>query len=309
MRTAGRGERRVSERVNMHRSRIGSAALWLAAACAFASLAWPESPAELERADALYQQTRYREALAVLLPASPNTPAALALLGQSYYMLEDYKKASDALEKAVAADPDNSLYQDWLGRAFGKRAETSSFLTAPSYASKARQRFEKAVELDPHNLDALDDLFEYYLEAPGFLGGGEDKAARLSERLRELAPAKYHSMQARLAEKRKQLAPAEQHWRQAVKAAPTEPGRLVDLARFLARQGRIPESDAAFEKAQQLGPDYTPLKFQRARTYIDSHRNADLARKLLQEYLNSPLTPDDPPRAEAQRLLDQLAKG
>jgi tetratricopeptide (TPR) repeat protein len=224
-------------------------------------------------------------------------------------MLEDYKKATDALEKAVAADPGNSVYQDWLGRAFGKRAETSSFLTAPSYASKARQRFEKAVELDPHNLDALDDLFEYYLQAPGLLGGGEDKAARLSERLRELAPAKYHSMQARLAEKRKQFALAEQHWKEAVEGALAEPGRLVDLARFLARQGRIAESDAAFEKAQQLDPDYAPLKFQRARTYVDSHRNTELARKLLQEYLSSQLTPDDPPRAEAQRLLDQISKG
>ena len=93
-----------------------------------------------------------------------------------------------------------------------------------------------------------------------------------------------------------------------MEAAPSEPGRLVDLARFLARQGRIAESDAAFEKAQQLDPDYAPLKFQRARAYIDSHRNTDLARKLLQEYLNSPLTPNDPPRAEAQRLLDQLSK-
>jgi hypothetical protein len=33
------------------------------------------------------------------------------------------------------------------------------------------------VQLNPRNMDALSDLFEYYLEAPGFMGGGLDKAA------------------------------------------------------------------------------------------------------------------------------------
>jgi hypothetical protein len=39
-----------------------------------------------------------------------------------------------------------------------------------------RERFKKAVTLDPVNPEALSDLFEYYLEAPRALGGGMDKA-------------------------------------------------------------------------------------------------------------------------------------
>ncbi|MBI3933958.1 MAG: tetratricopeptide repeat protein [Acidobacteria bacterium] len=270
---------------------------------------WPLAEPDLDRAHSLYQRTQYHQALEILEPTQPKTAASYALLGQCYYMLEDYKKASEAFQKAVDADRGNSVYWDWLGRAYGKRAETSSFLTAPSYASKTRQYFEKAVELDAANLDAADDLIEYYLEAPGFLGGGAEKAAQLSERIRSRAPARYHSMQARLAEKDKKPAVAEQHWRAAVEAAPEEAGRLIDLARFLARQGRHSESDAAFEQAAHLAPDSVQLKFQRARTYIDSQRNLDQARALLQEYLNSPLTPDDPPRADAQKLLQKIVKG
>ena len=52
---------------------------------------------------------------------------------------------------------------------------------APGHASKAHRYFEKAVELDPKNLEAMNDLFEYYLEAPGFLGGGFDKAQALAD--------------------------------------------------------------------------------------------------------------------------------
>jgi tetratricopeptide (TPR) repeat protein len=276
-------------------------------ALAAPAVAGPE-PA-LDRAQALYQQTEYRQALQLVEPAQPKTPAALALLGQCYFMLEDYKKSSDAFQSAVNAEGGNSVYWDWLGRAYGKRAETSSFLTAPGYASKARQHFEKAVDLNAGNLDAVDDLFEYYLEAPGFLGGGEDKAAQLAERARTRAPAKYHGMLARLAEKDKKFDVAEQEWRAAVEAAPTAPGRHVDLARFLARQNRLAESDAAFDQAAKVAPENAQVKFQRARAYIDSDRNFDRARQLLNEYLKAPLTPDDPPRAEAQKLLQKIAKG
>ena len=80
------------------------------------------------------------------------------------------------LEKAFNAQPSNADYALWLGRAYGRRAETSGPFTAPGFASKARQYFEKAARLNPRNLEALSDLFEYYLEAPGFLGGGMDKA-------------------------------------------------------------------------------------------------------------------------------------
>ena len=283
---------------------------WIGLAVLVLPAAWSAPLAEpaVERARALYQQTQYSQALQIIEPLEPKGAAEYELAGLCYYMLEDYKKATESFQKAVDTASGNSNYWDWLGRAYGKRAEHAFPLTAPAYASKARQYFEKAVELDPQNLEALDDLFEYYLQAPGFLGGGQDKAARLSERLRERAPARYHSLQARLAEKQKNLSDTEQHLRQALEAAPGEAGRHIDLARFLARQGRYSESDAAFDHAAQLAPASPNLKFQRARAYIDARRNAELARQLLQDYLKAPLTPDDPPRAEAQELLQKIGK-
>ena len=262
----------------------------------------------LEEAGALYQRTEYRKALSILLAAEPKNAPIHALIGQCYYGLEDFKKATEALERAVEAHPQNSHYADWLGKAYGRRAETASILTAPSHASKARKYFEQAVELDPQNQDAVDDLFDYYLEAPGLLGGGQDKASALAERLRERNPTKYHTMQARLAEKRKQLQEAEKHWRLAVESAPSETGRLASLAKFLARQGRFAESEEVFEKADRSAPENVRLKFERAKTYVESRRNLGQARKLLEEYLKYSLTPDDPPRSEAQRLLEKAVR-
>jgi len=280
------------------------ARLWMALA---ASACLAASEAELERARSLYQRTEYRQVLAILQPLPQKTGPLLELLGKACYMEGDYKKASEYFEKAVAADPKNSTYHHWLGRAYGKRAETSSFLTAPGYAKKARIQFETAVKLDPTNIEALNDLFEYSLQAPGFLGGGLDKAAALIERIGKLDPVERHYAEARLAEKRREFARAEQHLRQALEAAPRQLGRIIDLAKFLAKQRRYEESDAFFQQAEKIAPGSPRLKFERAATYIAARRNLEEARRLLQDYLNSPLTPDDPPRRQAEELLKQVS--
>src|ERR1041385_1712115 len=114
-------------------------------------------------------------------------------------MQTEYKKATEALDKACAADPANAEIDRGAGRAYGRRAETSSMITAPGYASKARQYFEKSAQLNPKNLEIQSDLFEYYLEAPGFLGGGQDKAAATAAAIATINPAEGDWAQAKLA--------------------------------------------------------------------------------------------------------------
>jgi tetratricopeptide (TPR) repeat protein len=261
---------------------------------------------ELERARKLYTQMSYREAIQALAPlASSSDPAVHETIGKSWFALAEYKKAQESFEKAVALAPSNAVYYHWLGKALGRRAETSNPLSAPMLASKARQNFEKAVELDGRNAEAINDLFSYYLEAPGFLGGGLDKAAALAKRIEALDKVEYHYALAQLAEKRKEFKTAEFHFRQAFSMAPRSVGRAVDLARFLSNQGRTQESEAVFAQAAKIAPDNPRLLFERASAYVKAKRNLDEARLLLQRYLQAPLGPDDPPRAEAQRLLKQ----
>jgi tetratricopeptide (TPR) repeat protein len=261
---------------------------------------------ELDRARGLYDRTDYERSLTVLQAIPSKDGPAYTLMGRNYYMQRDYKKASEVLEKAAAAEPDNAEVALWLGRAYGRRAETSSPFTAPGQASKARQYFEKAVALDPHYLEALNDLFEYYLEAPGFLGGGTEKAEAAAARIGRLDAAEGHWAQARLAEKRKEYGSAEDQLRRAMQVAPHEIGRVIDLARFLAKQGRVQESDRSFAVAERMAPDSPKLMYARADVYIQEGRNLEVARNLLHRYLNSALTPDDPPRSEAAKLLRQV---
>lgn len=259
-------------------------------------------PATVDEARALYSQAEYARAAAILQQLPPQPPTLL-LLGQCLYQEGEFNKASQVLEKAAAAEPGNSLTRMWLGRAYGRRAENAFPLAAPGLASKAREAFELAVRLDPSNLEAMSDLFEYYLDAPGFLGGGLDKARALIPKFAQYDKAEAQFAEARLDEKQKQFNTAEEHLRQAVMLAPRQIGRVIDLARFLARRGRHEESEQVFQQAAKIEPESPKLLYARAETWIETKRNLNEAKKYLNRYLEARLTPDDPTRTEARRLL------
>ena len=259
---------------------------------------------ELERARGLYGLTAFDESLRVLQAMPAKDAAVYDLMGRDYFMQGEYKRSVEALEKAVAAEPNEATHALWLGRAYGLRAESAGPFTAPGYASKARRCLERAVELDPRNLEALSDLFDYYLEAPGFLGGGVEKAQRTAAQMAQFSPAEGYLLQAKLAEKRREYSKAEAHLRSAVEAAPQQIGKLIELARFLVRQGRVLEADQSLARAEKIAPGSPTLLIAQADLYIKTGRKPQ-AREILKRFLSAQLTPDDPPRSEGLRLLRQ----
>jgi Flp pilus assembly protein TadD len=261
---------------------------------------------EYQRALHFYQRTDYRATLGVLQTLGNKSAAEWMLVGKSQFQLGEFKKAKEAFEQAASLEPQNSENVHWLGRAYGRLAETSTFLSAPGYATKARDAFEKAVTLDGKNQEALNDLFDYYLQAPGFLGGGLDKAEKLADRIANLDAAEGQFARAQLAEKRKDFDKAEQSLRRAAELAPKQVGRVTDLAKYLAKRGRTKESDQIFEQALKMAPNAPKVMFEWASTLVNDKRNLPQARALLQRYMSATLTPDDPPRSEAEKLLRQI---
>lgn len=266
----------------------------------------PAQTPNYEKARVLFEKTDYSASARLLENANPKTAEDWNLLGRNHFMLGEYKKATENFEKATNLDPRNSSHWHWLGRTYGRRAELSSFITAPGYASKARQNFEHAVELDSRNIEALNDLFEYYLQAPGFLGGGLDKAQSLVDRIAAVDPVERHWAMARLAEQKKDFNTAEAQLRRGMELAPQQIGRVVDLAKFLGMRGRTQESDAIFEQARRIEPNHPTYLWGRATLLIEQKRNLQEARKLLEVYMGLRVKPDDDHKEEARKLLAKI---
>ena len=123
---------------------------------------------------------------------NPKDGQAYLLMCRSFYAEAHAAEAIDACAKATQAMPRSSEAQDWLGRAEGMKAEHAGIISGLRLALSVRAAFEAAVALDPHNGDAIDDLGEFYIDAPSLVGGGLDKAAALANQAEEDQPQPAH---------------------------------------------------------------------------------------------------------------------
>jgi tetratricopeptide (TPR) repeat protein len=157
---------------------LASAAIDSAAFTAAVELYNQKKPAEAQRAF---------EALATANPANADV---LFYLGRLALQRNEHEKAVTYLEKAVALSPDDARFQLKLGDAYGVSAQKAGLFSQMGLAKKCKAAYERAVELDPKNLEARLSLMGYYQQAPGIVGGGTDKALVQALEIKKLDPAR-----------------------------------------------------------------------------------------------------------------------
>lgn len=122
------------------------------------------------------------------LKSNKTDPEANFYMGRIYFDENDYDEATDWFEKASKYEKGNSKYHMWMGHSYGSRAQDAPTIKQPFLARNSRKNYEKAVELSPNNIEVRESLIEYYLQAPGFLGGGVDKAEDQAREIEKLDP-------------------------------------------------------------------------------------------------------------------------
>jgi tetratricopeptide (TPR) repeat protein len=153
--------------------------------------------AALKRLDA----QRGRTAFASLYAGDKKFDAAVAEFGDdhaagnffvSQFALrrDDTERAVEFGEKTVTLAPGNAAYQAGLGDAYGRSAQKAGVMSfrTPGLAKKCLAAYQRAAALAPDNVDYHQKLFEFYREAPGFLGGGADKALAEAATIKRLDP-------------------------------------------------------------------------------------------------------------------------
>jgi len=234
--------------------------------------------------------------------SSPNDADSYNLLCRAYFALGNWDPGVTACEKAVALSPNNGAYHLWLGRIYGEKADASNFLTAAGLAKKVRAEFETAVRLNPTDVSARTDLAEFYLEAPGIVGGGRDKAEAQAQTLSTMDAVKSHWVVARIAEKKKDFATAEREYRAGIEASKGSAEAWLDLALFFRHVDRLDEMEDAVKRASTAPMKQNVILMDAAETLIRAGRNYPLAVELLRRYLASD-TVEEAPAFKAHYLI------
>lgn len=88
----------------------------------------------------------------------------------------DFDAAVKAADSAQALGPEVSAVQLVVGQAYLSHARAQPGLGAIGKVKKGRAAVERAIALDPDNLDARSTLMQFLLQAPGIVGGSKDGA-------------------------------------------------------------------------------------------------------------------------------------
>jgi tetratricopeptide (TPR) repeat protein len=271
---------------------------WTTKIFAIAALILPAIAAAADSPSDLLAAGRVDDAITTLngtLNIKPNDAASYNLLCRAYFSVANWDRAISACERAVTLESGNSEYHLWLGRTYGEKADSSNFLSAAGLAKKVRNEFERAVQLDPNNVSARVDLAEFYLEAPGIVGGGQDKARAQADLVAKLNPAKAHWIRGRLAEKNKDLPTAEREYRAAIDASHGGANAWLNLALFYRKTGRLDEMQDALKKAAGAPMDQPEVLIDAASTLLRANRDLPFATQLVRRYLSSTTVEQAPP--------------
>ena len=284
----------------MNSPRIAGAALFLALSLpARVAADSPQDQLAAGRVDDAIQTLKQQ------ISHSPTDADANNLLCRAYFMLEEWDHGISACERAVNLAPQNSLYHLWLGRIYGEKADRAGFMSAAGLAKKVRSEFERAVELDPKSWPARTDLAEFYLEAPGIVGGGKEKARTQADVLALLNPAMAQYMNGRLAEKNKDTATAEREYRAAIEASHGGAHAWLNLALFYRHQNRLDEMEQALRTMESRPLDRPESLMDGGSILLRTGRNYALGIELVRKYLSGS-TVEEGPAFKAHYILGQL---
>jgi len=243
------------------------------------------------------------DALNGRVAANPRDAEAIHELCRAYFQYEDWDRAESRCKRAIELQPNNSGFHRWLGRVYGQKAERA---TLPiGLALKTRDEFHRAAALDPTDTNAGIDVAEYYLEAPGMMGGGHDKALEQAKIIGKTSPAQEHWVYARIAEKNKNYDTAEREYRQMIEASKGNAEAWLNLGFFYRNRKRYDDMEQAFVKMNQAPMPAREVLVEAANSLLHTGRAFSFAIELLRRYFaEGPV--EEAPAFKAHYLLGQL---
>jgi tetratricopeptide (TPR) repeat protein len=290
----------------------------------------------------LIEEGHWKRARAIVEPwirQKPDDALANFLLSQIRNAFHDLHSPLPLAEKAVQLDGGTAKYHRQLAEVLGVTAQHSGMLQQLFLARRFKKEIDTAVAEDPADLQALRDLMEFYLLAPGIAGGDRAHAQGMVDQIGRLHMVEGCFAQARLAEMDKDFAKQEALLRKAVEAEPRSyrararlanfylagDGRNYDsseqqareavavdrsriegyvvLAEASTRRGNWTELEAVLADANQQVPDNMTPCYRAAAILAAAHREPQRAESLLRRYLAAEPEGNAPTLADAHWQL------
>jgi tetratricopeptide (TPR) repeat protein len=200
---------------------------------------------------------------------------------------EQYAAAVPLLEKCIAAEQGNSGFHQWLGRALGLQAAQNGIVSGALSVRRVKAELEKAIELDPLNLEARQDLAIMYRATPGFLGGSNARAAEQVALIRRHDPALASQLDGDFLFADKKYESALSAYQESARL---NPGPMIHVRISLVYQQKKDwtQAFAALDRALAIDANFPFALYQVGRTAALSGQQLDRGEKSLRAYIALP---------------------
>jgi tetratricopeptide (TPR) repeat protein len=228
---------------------------WLAFALLTVSLHAGETTVESLIANEHWK--RARDLVEADYKARPNDARVIYLMARLRHVFGKLDEAAKFGEEAVRLDPKSSRAHRELGEIYADQADNVSFLKQIGFARKIRAEFEAALAIAPKDPDNLFDQVQFYMEAPGVVGGDKKKGAELAGDIVKIDPARGYLALAFVARQLKEEDKLEGLYRKAVESDPRSYEARITLANFYAapKRANLGEAEQHSQAALELNPD------------------------------------------------------
>ena len=191
----------------------------------------------------------------------------------------------------------------WLGRAYGQLAVRSGVTKKFGLAKRARAALERAVELSPSDVAARSALIQFYLLAPGLVGGSTSKARAHAAELEKHSAFRGALARAWIAEDREKYDDAAREYRAAIAREPDSLVAYWGLAQLWQRGARFDSAFALMDDLMTRQPDAMPAYYYYGRAASLSGQHLPEAVGALEHYIAYEPHEGDPPRSSAHYRL------
>lgn len=200
---------------------------------------------------------------------------------------QQFAAAVPLLEKCVAAEQGNSKFHQWLGRALGLQAAQNGITSSVLSIRRVKAELEKAIELDPNNLEARQDLALMYRAVPGFLGGSNAKTAEQLSFIRRNDPALAAQIEGDFLAGDKKYDAALAVYHESAKLNP-RPIILVRISLVYQQKKEWDQAFTALERALAIDANHPLALYQIGRTAALSGQQLERGEKCLRTYIAMP---------------------
>jgi hypothetical protein len=210
-------------------------------------------------------------------------------------------------EKAASDANATSDYYLWLGNAYGVKAQRANPVSQAMLARKTKSAFEKAVALDGNNVEARYGLLQYYMMAPGIMGGSMTKAEEQGREIKRRNLYRGGMALASLASRRKDTPAIERELKAVREAFPDSINAANSLLNLYMAGSRWSESWALIDTLESGKlTAHARLPFLIGRTAAVSGQQLARGEAALTRYLAKPAARGEPQHSAAQVRLAQI---